>query len=94
MDISLLTLIVLCFIRSWLNDIRVREDLDKRKVLNDSQFEVVKKVAEHICDKTDALVTEDCDSLPEPLRWSMHGGPGAGQNTLSTSSTKRCLNKS
>ena len=27
----------------------------------------------------DLLVTEDYESLPEPLRWSMHGGPGAGE---------------
>ena len=25
------------------------------------------------------VVTGDYDSFPEPLRWSMHGGPGTGE---------------
>ena len=65
--------------KSWLKEIRERVGPDKRKVLNDSQFEVVKKVAERVCAEMDVLVTGDYDSLPEPLRWSMHGGPGTGK---------------
>ena len=30
-------------IRNWLKELRVREVLDKRNILNDSQFEVVEK---------------------------------------------------
>ena len=25
------------------------------------------------------VVSGDYDSLPEPIRWSMHGGPGTGK---------------
>ena len=57
----------------------MREGLDKRKVMNEFKFEVVKKVAECICDELDALATTNYDSLPEPLRWSTHGGPGTGE---------------
>ena len=63
-----------------LKEIRDREGPDRRKVLNDSQFEVVKKVADRVCDEMDVLVSGDHDSLPEPLRWSMHGGPGTGKH--------------
>ena len=47
-----------------------------------SPFEVVKKVAERVCMDIYALVTGDYESLPEPLRWSMHGGPGTGKTHL------------
>ena len=67
-------------IKNWLAEIRERIGPDKRKVLNASRFEVVKKVAERVCVEIDVLFTEDYESLPESLRWSMHGGPGAGQH--------------
>ena len=48
-------------------------------MLNASQFEVVKTVAKRVCMEVDVLETGDYDALPEPLRWSMHGGPGTGE---------------
>ena len=58
---------------------RERTGPDKRKVVNASQFEVVKKVAERVCLEMDVLESGDYDTSPEPLRWSMHGGPGTGK---------------
>ena len=58
-------------IQHWLQDVRVREDDKERGVLNDSRFEGVKLVAERICNKMNALATDDYESFPEPLRWSM-----------------------
>ena len=66
-------------IKKWLAEIRERIGLDKRKVLNAFQFEVVKKVADRVCLEKAALQTGDYEALPEPLRWSMHGGPGTGK---------------
>ena len=59
--------------KNWLAEIRERIGPDTRQVLHASQFEVVKKVAERVCMEMDVLVTGDDESLPEPLRWSMHG---------------------
>ena len=49
-------------IRNGLKEIRERVGHDKRKVLNDSQFEVVKKVADRVCAEMDVLVSGDYDS--------------------------------
>ena len=68
-------------IQNWLKEIRVREDDNKRRVFNDSQFEVVKLVAECMCHEMDASATDDYKSCLEPLRLGMHGGPGTGQIT-------------
>ena len=32
-----------------------------------------------MCLEKAALQTGDYEALPEPLRWSMHGGPGTGK---------------
>ena len=66
-------------IKKWLEEIRERIGPDDRKVLNAFQFEVVKKFAERVCIEKAALINADYDALPEPLRWSMHGGPGTGK---------------
>ena len=66
-------------VRNLLKDIRIREGPDQRKVLNYSQFEVVKKVVDRVCDEMDVLASGDYDALSEPLHWSMHGGPGTGE---------------
>ena len=50
-----------------------------KKNSNDSQFAIVKLVAERISQEMPALATDDYTTFPEPLRWSMHGGPGTGQ---------------
>ena len=44
----------------------------------------MKNVADRVCDEMDLLASGDYDSLPERLRWSMHGG----QNTGDTHVTK------
>ena len=51
--------------QSWLKEISVREDDDKRRSLNYSQFEVVKFDAERVCNGMDVLSTDDCESFPE-----------------------------
>ena len=66
-------------IKKWLTEIRERIGPDKRKVSNDSHFEVVKKVADRVCLEKTALQTGDYEALPEPLRWSMHAGPDTGK---------------
>ena len=67
--------------RNWFKEIRVREGPGKRNILNYSQFEVVEQVAKSVCDEMSALASGDYESSSEPLRWSMHGGPGTGKNT-------------
>ena len=52
------------------------------KINNDSQFEVVEKIAQRVCDEMNALASGDDESLSEPLRWSMHGGPGTGKTNV------------
>ena len=54
-------------IQNWLTEISVREDYNKRRVLNDSQFEVVKLAAECICHEMDASATDDYESCLEPF---------------------------
>lgn len=63
-------------IRAWLRDIRT--DDKQRRVLDGAQFAVVKRVADRMCDEMNALATDDFEAPGEPLRWSMHGGPGTG----------------
>ena len=62
-----------------MEEIRKRIGPDGRKVLNAFQFEVVEKVAERACIEKAVLINGDQGALAEPLRWSMHGGPGTGQ---------------
>ena len=65
-------------VRAWCKEIGQRE-VGGRKVLNTSQFEVVKKVVQRICEEMMNLHTGFVDSSREPLRWAMHGGPGTGK---------------
>ena len=60
-------------------EIRERKGPDKRTLLNASQYEVVKKVAERVCLEMEVLDTGNYDALHEPPRWGMHGGPGTGE---------------
>ena len=49
-------------------------------MLNDSQYEVVKKVAKRVRLEFRACAGgASFDDIGEPLRWSMHGGPGTGK---------------
>lgn len=66
-------------IRRWLREIKKRE-VKGWRVLNKTQYLVVKKVAKRICLEYRALCGGmRFEDLPEPLRWSMHGGPGTGK---------------
>ena len=66
-------------IRTWLQGIKRRE-VNGRRVLNKTQYSVVKMVAKRICLEYRALSGGmRFEDLPEPLRWSMHGGPGTGK---------------
>ena len=63
----------------WLKDIRVRK-VNGRRLLNKTQFRVVKKVAHRIRKELRAVLGyASFDSIGEPLRWCMHGGPGTGK---------------
>ena len=68
-------------IQNWQKEIRVREAVDKRSELNDYDSEV-RLVAERVCNGMDALCADESESSPEPLRWSMHGGPGTGETVI------------
>ena len=65
-------------VRAWCQDIAKRK-VDKRKVLNDSQFRLVKKVVDRVCEEMEDIITGTIDNSREPLRWAMHGGPGTGK---------------
>ena len=47
--------------------------------MNAFQLEVAKKIAKRVCIEIAVLEIGNYDALPDPLRWSMHGGPGTGQ---------------
>ena len=65
-------------VHAWCEDIGQRK-VDKRKVLNDSQFRVVTKVVERVCEEMEDMITGTTNNNREPLRWAMHGGPGTGK---------------
>ena len=71
-----------CTIKSvngWLKDVKVRKDECHRKLLNKEQYEVVERVAKRIIAEMRAVRQNYFSSIGEPLRWSMHGGPGTGK---------------
>ena len=65
-------------VHAWCEDIGQRK-VDKRKVLNYSQFRVVTKVVERVCEEMEDMITGTTNNNREPLRWAMHGGPGTGK---------------
>ena len=66
-------------INKWLKDVKIRR-VDGRRVLNKTQFRVVKKVAKRICLEYRALSGGiSFEEIGEPLRWLVHGGPGTGK---------------
>ena len=46
-------------------------------LLNALQYEMVERVADQVCVELRARATNHYDNM-QPLRWSMHGGPGTG----------------
>ena len=65
----------------WLREIRLRT-VDGRHVRNKAQFRVVKRVATRMCAEMRAVAKQDYSGLGEPLRWSIHGGPGTGKSRV------------
>ena len=47
--------------------------------MNTEQFAMVKRVADRVMDEMRAVSKQNFHSIGEPLRWSMHGGPGTGK---------------
>ena len=67
-------------IMAWQRKIkRQKDESEKRLLVNRSQYVIVEKIALRICDEMDALAWNDFSTIWEPLRWSMHGGPGTGK---------------
>ena len=64
--------------RDWLKEISTRKE-NNRKVLNESQLKLVKKVVNRVCEEIEDIRTGKVDNNREPLRWAMHGGPGTGK---------------
>ena len=62
-------------------------------MLNDSQFVVVEQIATRICEEMEAVATGDFESLGEPLRWTMHGGPGTGKTHVITTIKEELFQK-
>ena len=57
--------------------------MDGRTVLNFNQYQVVLKVATRVIKEMNALSGRSKDtfeSIGEPLRWCVHGGPGTGKS--------------
>ena len=52
---------------------------DGRLLLNALQYEMVERVADQVCVELRARITNNYDNV-NPLRWSMHGGPGTGKS--------------
>ena len=51
-----------------------------KPLLNRKQYEVVDIVAKRILREMHAVTKQRFDQIGEPLRWSMHGGPGTGKS--------------
>ena len=68
-------------IKELLKDIRFRE-VKGRRVLNNQQYRVVSRIAHRVIAEMTAVAKEKHDSLGEPLRWCVHGGPGTGKSLI------------
>ena len=84
-DVTMPTLVVytsctIANVHAWQNEIRTRRDDKNRLVLNDSQFAVAANVASIICEEMQPVDAGNFKAMSEPLRWSMHGGPGTGKS--------------
>ena len=67
-------------IKAWLRKIQLQKDeSEKRLFLHRSQYEIVENIALRTCDEIDVFARNDFSTIGEPLRWSMHGGPGTGK---------------
>ena len=66
-------------VTDWLKDVKKRKSECDRMLLNKEQYAVVKRVADRIIEEMRAVRNNNFSSIGEPLRWSMHGGPGTGK---------------
>ena len=66
-------------VRKWKEDIKERRSEDGRLLLNALQYEMVERVADQVCVELRARTTNNYDDV-QPLRWSLHGGPGTGKS--------------
>ena len=62
----------------------MRKNDKGRRLVNDSQVRVVERVVERLCAEMIAIANDNFEELGEPLRWSMHGGPGTGKTHVIT----------
>jgi hypothetical protein len=63
----------------WRKDVKKRKSECDRMLLNKEQYAVVKRFADRIIQEMRAVRNNNSSSIGEPLRWSMHGGPGTGK---------------
>ena len=63
----------------WKEDIKDRRGEGGRLLLNALQYEMSERVADQVCVELRARATNHYENV-QPLRWSMHGGPGTGQS--------------
>ena len=63
-------------VRKWKEDIKERPGEDFRLLLNALQYEMLERVADQVIR---ARTTNKYDDF-QPLRWSLHGGPGTGKS--------------
>ena len=76
-------------VRKW-KDIKDRRGEGGRLLLHALQYEMVERVADQVCVELRARATNNYDNV-QPLRWSMHGGPGTGKSHVIKIVNRNCL---
>ena len=66
-------------VTGWLKDVKGRTNEGNRTLLNREQYAMVKRVADRVIEEMKAVRKQTFSTIGEPLRWSMHGGPGTGK---------------
>ena len=66
-------------VQTWLENIKEERNDEGRLLLNVEQYAMVQLVARRVMSELDADGDEEIEP-GEPLRWLMHGGPGAGKS--------------
>lgn len=66
-------------VQNWLEEIKFRQVKNNRRILNAKQFDTVKRIANRVMQEL-YMLTSPIASALEPLRWSLHGGPGIGKS--------------
>jgi DNA replication protein DnaC len=68
-------------VQKWKEDIKERRSEDGRPLLNALQYEMVERFADQVCVELRARTINNDDDF-QPLRWSLHGGPGTGKSHI------------